>query len=567
MKDPDQQENLRLLALALSGEESTVSEVNPRDLQYVLYARKSTTGEDRQEKSIDHQVTDCIETVVKPLGINLGTADIIEERGSAKDPDIRPLFRQMIADLKTGKYQGLIAWHPDRLARNMKEAGEIIDLVDKKVIKDLQFATSRFENTPSGKMLLGISFVLSKQFSEHLSEQVSRGNRRKTEKGAFIGKYKHGYYKTPDGFLLPDEENFVIIQQALRMGLDKRPQKEILAYLESQKQYRVTISKEKRIHKWDKDAVSKLLRDPVYAGVLKYGDQTVILSDFYEFTPILTSGEFLSMNNVTSFDSVKISSITPRRKTVVRANLLRGIVYCSHCNKPMSSGITSKGGKSYYRYRCETSRCEMYNKGARAKTVTSFCINFLDEHRFTTRANYDKYAEETIEARQVKEKQLSVILRDLKSALSDEEKSYENAKRIGGDPGHPQAKYFLDDIEKHDSRIKELKKAITLAGTEKKALSGALLTYEKYLELFDNISVVLKKKGQIELLDSVFSKVFSKLQLEGEYVAPKNKVTRWKIKEYALREPYLSFIKNDNFVDGRGERTRTSGLLVPNQAR
>jgi DNA invertase Pin-like site-specific DNA recombinase len=188
MKDPDQQENLRLLALALSGEESTVSEVNPRDLQYVLYARKSTTGEDRQEKSIDHQVTDCIETVVKPLGINLGTADIIEERGSAKDPDIRPLFRQMIADLKTGKYQGLIAWHPDRLARNMKEAGEIIDLVDKKVIKDLQFATSRFENTPSGKMLLGISFVLSKQFSEHLSEQVSRGNRRKTEKG--VGKSK-----------------------------------------------------------------------------------------------------------------------------------------------------------------------------------------------------------------------------------------------------------------------------------------------------------------------------------------------------------------------------------------
>lgn len=51
----------------------------------------------------------------------------------------------MLQDFKSGKYQGLIACHADRLARNMKEAGEIIDLVDKGIIRDLRFATSTFE--------------------------------------------------------------------------------------------------------------------------------------------------------------------------------------------------------------------------------------------------------------------------------------------------------------------------------------------------------------------------------------------------------------------------------------
>ena len=122
---------------------------------------------------------DCMERVVKPAGLQV--VAVIEERYSAKEPDTRPKFKAMINDIKAGKANGIISWHPDRLSRNLKEAGEIIDLVDKSVIRDLKFATSTFENTPTGKMTLGIFFVLSKQYSEHLSESVTRGNRRKTE--------------------------------------------------------------------------------------------------------------------------------------------------------------------------------------------------------------------------------------------------------------------------------------------------------------------------------------------------------------------------------------------------
>ncbi len=89
----------------------------------------------------------------------------------------------------------------------MKEAGEIIDLLDKGILKDIRFATSAFENSPTGKMLLSISFVLSKQYSEYLSESATRGNRRKTEDGFFFDEQKHGYF-IKDGRLYPDGRNF-----------------------------------------------------------------------------------------------------------------------------------------------------------------------------------------------------------------------------------------------------------------------------------------------------------------------------------------------------------------------
>lgn len=217
----------QLLALIQADRPKTTAEIDTSTIRYALYARKSTLNEDRQERSIADQIKDCIDRVVIPDKLQV-IGEPIEESYSAKEPDVRPLFRKLIEDIKSGRITGLIAWHPDRLARNMKEAGEIIDLLDKGTLKDLRFATSTFENNPTDKMLLGISFVLSKQYSEHLSESVNRGNRRLTEDdGAFIGKLKHGYYINEDRRLFPDNDNFLLIKHAFQMRLDGASQKEV----------------------------------------------------------------------------------------------------------------------------------------------------------------------------------------------------------------------------------------------------------------------------------------------------------------------------------------------------
>ncbi|NBS71680.1 recombinase family protein, partial [bacterium] len=219
--------------------------IDVKTLRFVLYARKSTTSDERQERAIPDQIADCLDTA-KRLGIPLENIKVIKEQESAKEPDIRPLFGAMVEEIKRGKYDAILTWHPDRLARNMADAGKIIDLLDKKIIKNLSFATFSFEDTPMGKMLLGISFVLSKQYSDHLSEMVQRGQRRSLEEGKYIHTAKHGYYKDPNGYLRPDGEYWILVKRAFELRAEGKTQEEVADFMNKSRYTRAPSDGENR---------------------------------------------------------------------------------------------------------------------------------------------------------------------------------------------------------------------------------------------------------------------------------------------------------------------------------
>lgn len=150
-------------------------ELDITKLKYVLYVRKSTDDPQRQIRSLDDQIAECLELAAR-LGLTvINKNHPLKETKSAKKPNQRPIFNQMLRDLRAGKYDGILSWNPDRLARNMKEDREIIDMIDEEEIKDLKFVTHHFTKDANGKMLLGMAFVLSKQYSDDLSQKVTRG--------------------------------------------------------------------------------------------------------------------------------------------------------------------------------------------------------------------------------------------------------------------------------------------------------------------------------------------------------------------------------------------------------
>ena len=316
----------------------------------------------------------------------------------------------------------------------MKEAGEIIDLLDKGILKDIRFVTSSFENSPTGKMLLGISFVLSKQYSEHLSESVTRGNRRKTEGGVFLADIKHGYYIV-DGKLFPDGNNFILIRQAFDKRLEGWGQKEIANWLNTQGYTIRKKNKKPQSFKWDKDNISKLFRDTTNTGVLKYGKTFTDLTDFCKFEAVITVEEFLKINKVKNLSNPKImSSIMVKSRDETRANLLNGIVYCGFCSKPFSSGITPKKDKetkqiisSRYYYRCENESCEFRNKSVRPKVVIETATKFLSEHLFTTPDNYDRYVTDAKEYANTQAKALDGDIASLAKQIGNKKQEYERS--------------------------------------------------------------------------------------------------------------------------------------------
>src|SRR3989338_8115689 len=152
-------------------------------MKYVIYARKITEDEDRQVLSIESQLEELRLYSAKE---KFDIVASFEEAKTAKEPG-RTKFGEMLSFLQSGKADGIIAWHPDRLARNSVDGGAIIHMVDRGLIRSLKFPTHWFEPTPQGLFMLNIAFGQSKYFSDNLRENVKRGLRKKIRNGVWPG--------------------------------------------------------------------------------------------------------------------------------------------------------------------------------------------------------------------------------------------------------------------------------------------------------------------------------------------------------------------------------------------
>jgi len=158
--------------------------------KFFLYARKSTDVEDKQVLSIDAQLTELREYAVRE---NIEISAEYIEKQSAKIPG-RPLFNKMMKEIET--FGGnILAWNPDRLARNSVNGGRIIYLLDTGKLASLKFPTFWCDNTSQGKFMLNMAFGQSKYYVDSLSENTKRGLRQKVRMGIFPSQAPVGYLK------------------------------------------------------------------------------------------------------------------------------------------------------------------------------------------------------------------------------------------------------------------------------------------------------------------------------------------------------------------------------------
>ena len=162
-------------------------------MRYVIYARKSTEEDDKQILSIEAQLVELREFAAKE---KLEIVSVFSEAKTAKEPG-RTKFAEMLNLIEKGKAEGILSWHPDRLARNSVDGGKIIHFVDRGLIKSLKFPTFWFEPTPQGLFMLNIAFGQSKYFVDNLRENVKRGLRQKIRNGVWPGWAPVGYLNNP----------------------------------------------------------------------------------------------------------------------------------------------------------------------------------------------------------------------------------------------------------------------------------------------------------------------------------------------------------------------------------
>ncbi len=167
-----------------------VKEVVPVRVKYCLYARKSTESEERQVLSIDSQIKEMLQMAERE-GLEIVTMK--RESHSAKETGQRPIFNEIIEELRQEKFNGILTWAPDRISRNAGDLGKIVDLMDSGKLHEIRTFGQRFTNSPSEKFLLMILGSQAKLENDNRGINVKRGLRTRAEMGLWAGMAPLGY--------------------------------------------------------------------------------------------------------------------------------------------------------------------------------------------------------------------------------------------------------------------------------------------------------------------------------------------------------------------------------------
>lgn len=159
-------------------------------LRYCLYARKSTEAEDKQALSIESQVKEMLSLSERE---HLHIVEIKREAHSSKEVGQRPVYNQLLTEIREGKFNAILTWAPDRLSRNAGDLGAVVDLLDQKRLIEIRTYSQRFTNNPNEKFLLMILGSQAKLENDNKAVNVKRGLRTRCEMGWRPGVAPTGY--------------------------------------------------------------------------------------------------------------------------------------------------------------------------------------------------------------------------------------------------------------------------------------------------------------------------------------------------------------------------------------
>ncbi len=306
---------------------------------FFLYVRKSTDVEDKQVLSIEAQLAE-LRAFAKQEGLAI-QAEFIEKQ-SAKLPG-RPIFNDMLNRLEKKEAQGIISWHPDRLARNSVDGGRVVYLLDCGHITMLKFPTFWFENTSQGKFMLSIAFGQSKYYVDSLSENTKRGLRQKVRRGEYPGLAPMGYINdSRTKTVVVDRKKAPAIKAAfVRYATGEHRLEDIANFLAHEG---IRARGGKQLHR---TRITCILSNPFYTGLFTYA------GELHEgrHQPIVTKKLFDQVQEVMQERG------RPHKKAKNEPQAFCGLMRCGTCGMMITAEHRVKKQKNgneheYVYYRC-----------------------------------------------------------------------------------------------------------------------------------------------------------------------------------------------------------------------
>ena len=321
----------------------------------------------------------------------------------------RPAFQEMMAEVKAGKINCIVVKDLSRFGRDHLEAGEYLERIfpflGVRFIAINDNYDSMNSNSESDELIVPFKNLINEAYCRDTSIKIRSQLEIKRRRGDFIGSFAvFGYRKDPADRhrLLVDDYAAEVVRDIFAWKLDGLSAGDIAArlsasgiptpmdYKQSQGMNYSTSFRIKEKSEWSAGMILRILKNPVYTGVLEQGRVTtpsyrvkrLVNKPRKEWAIVENCHE--AIINYYDFESVQKALALDARTTESgkAVDLFSGMVNCGECGGAMIKKTVPSGKKKYTYFVCATHKNEKtcFSHGIRDTALTEIVLEFLKKH-------------------------------------------------------------------------------------------------------------------------------------------------------------------------------------------
>jgi len=342
----------------------------PEQRRCAIYTRKSTSaGLEQDFNSLDAQREACEQYIRAQAGAGWQlVAERYDDGGFTGANLERPAFQRLMAEVDAGRVDVVVVYKVDRLSRSLLDFAGVMGRFDQAGVSFVSVTQSFSTAESMGRLTLNL--LLS--FAQFEREMIADRTRDKIAASRRRGKWTGGAvplgYEVQDKRLVVNELEAVQVREIFDLYLELRSAMAVARQLNGRdrttKRHRSQDGRLREGRAWSKDAVLRVLQNPVFAGYIPYGDE-------------LHEGEHQAIIDRQVFARARAllqgKSAGGPGEGRNPAYLLRGLLRCACCGHAMTPASTRKDGKEYRYYR-STARDDLGREACQARPLPAASI-------------------------------------------------------------------------------------------------------------------------------------------------------------------------------------------------
>lgn len=485
-------------------------------MKVAIYSRKSVfTG---KGESIENQIQLCTDYINSNYSISKDDIYIYQDEGYSGGNINRPMFKKLLEDANSKKFDCLICYRLDRISRNVSDFSTLIERLNKLEISFISIKEQFDTSTPMGRAMLYISSVFAQLERETIAERVRDNMYELAKTGRWLGGV------TPLGFkstnityydehmtqrkmckLEPDNKELELVKYIFDEYLKLGSLSKLDSYL-----YKNDIKSFRNKH-FSSSSLSLILRNAAYVkanddviqyllskdfqiagipdnihGILTYAKNTQSpIAAIANHEGVIDADSWLKVQHLLDSNSDK----APRAGTGTNT-LLSGILKCSICGSNMRISYKKSSNKILIYYICGLKKsrgkagCEC--KNIRADIIEPLVIDSIKN--VNVESMIKEYERSKLKNKEYN-KNVDIKINSINLSIAEKEKLVDNLiMQLAKFSDSSASTFIIEKVEKLNKEILDLKLEVDSLNSESTQIKSSNINLDTLIKNLDNFN-------------------------------------------------------------------------------